>query len=294
MQIGIERLGNGPIIRPHMDDRMGDNINGPSLIRAPDWITKPLGKYYLYFGHHDGRYIRLATADDLAGPWRMHQPGVLPLDQSLFAGHIASPDVLVDQTTQRIRLYYHGAPEPSRLNQEQFTRAAISADGLHFEAREEVLGRPYMRTIRIGEFFYSIAMPGIFYRSRDGVSDFETGPNPFPPGMRHAALLLRGDRLIVFYTQVGDTPERILWSEIDLTADWTDWTPTASTVLLEPERNYEGGDLELVPSERGLARGPVRQLRDPAVFEDREDTYLLYSVAGEYGIAIARLTMTET
>jgi hypothetical protein len=32
----ITRLAQHPIIRPHMDDRMGDNINGPSLIRVPD------------------------------------------------------------------------------------------------------------------------------------------------------------------------------------------------------------------------------------------------------------------
>ena len=55
----IERLSTNPIIRPHMDAMMGDNINGPSLIRVPDWIDNPLGRYYLYFANHKGRYIRL-------------------------------------------------------------------------------------------------------------------------------------------------------------------------------------------------------------------------------------------
>ena len=59
-----------------MDDRMGDNINGPSLIRVPDWIPSALGKYYLYFAHHQGTYIRLAYADQLEGPWRLYSPGV--------------------------------------------------------------------------------------------------------------------------------------------------------------------------------------------------------------------------
>src|SRR5687767_15557512 len=89
----IRRFPENPIIRPNMDARMGDNINGPSLIRVPDWVERPLGRYYLYFGHHDGRYIRLAYADDLHGPWQTHKPGVLPLAASHFAGHIASPDV---------------------------------------------------------------------------------------------------------------------------------------------------------------------------------------------------------
>ena len=65
MNVTVERLGQGPIITPHMDGRMGDNINGPSLVQVPDWVPNPLGRYYLYFGHHDGRYIRLAFADEL-------------------------------------------------------------------------------------------------------------------------------------------------------------------------------------------------------------------------------------
>jgi hypothetical protein len=80
----VIRSSANPIIRPHMDDRMGDNVNGPSLIRMPDWVTAPLGRYYLYFAHHDGRYIRLAYADDLDGPWKIHRPGVLSLADARF------------------------------------------------------------------------------------------------------------------------------------------------------------------------------------------------------------------
>jgi len=55
-----------------MDGRMGANVNGPSLIRAPAWLPNPLGRYYLYFAHHQGAYIRLAYADRLEGPWRTY------------------------------------------------------------------------------------------------------------------------------------------------------------------------------------------------------------------------------
>jgi hypothetical protein len=65
----IRRFTTNPVIRPHLDDRMGDNVNGPSLIRVPDWIEEPLGRYYLYFAHHDGQYIRLAYSNELHGPW---------------------------------------------------------------------------------------------------------------------------------------------------------------------------------------------------------------------------------
>jgi hypothetical protein len=61
-------------------------------------------------------------------------------------------------------------------------------------------------------------------------------------------------------------------------------------VVLEPELEYEGGNLPRVPSVRGLAREPACQLRDPAIFRENGHTYLLYSVAGEHGIAIAELS----
>ena len=294
MHATIERLGAGPIIRPHMDRRMGANINGPSLVEMPDWVTNRLGRYHLYFAHHDGQYIRLAYSDNLTGPWRTHEAGVLPISESCFAGHIASPDVHVDNESRRITMYFHGSDERTGNGLPQHTRVALSDDGLNFVAREEILGRAYMRTVQYDGWHYAMAMPGIFYRSRDGLSEFETGPTPFAPNMRHAALLVRGQRLLVFYTQVGDEPERILLSTIDLTADWLSWRPGPPTVVLEPERDYEGGRLEIRPSVRGMAAEPVRELRDPAVFETADGAlYLLYAVAGEHGIAIARMTLSE-
>jgi hypothetical protein len=44
---------------------------------------------------------------------------------------------------------------------------------------------------------------------------------------------------------------------------------------------------------RGGEDEPVRQLRDPAIFTEDGRTYLLYSVAGESGIAIAELTVAD-
>jgi len=291
----VRRFPENPIIRPNMDARMGDNVNGPSLIRVPDWAERPLGRYYLYFAHHDGRYIRLAYADDLHGPWRTHEPGVLPLADSHVAGHIASPDVHVDEDQRQIRLYYHGSAHASGTGgvhgggAPQFSRVALSRDGLRFEAREEILGRPYMRLVQWGGWHYALGMPGVMYRSRDGLTGFEEGPALFASTMRHSALQLDGDRLAVFYTHAGDCPERILRSEIYLTPDWREWRAGEAVAVLEPEPEYEGGHLPLEPSRRGLVMGPVRQLRDPAIYREGSRTYLLYSVAGEYGIAIAEL-----
>ncbi len=78
------RLIDSPIISRELHPSIGDNIQGPSLIRTPEWITSPLGKYYLYFADHKGSYIRLAFADNLIGPWTIYPPGSLQLANSCF------------------------------------------------------------------------------------------------------------------------------------------------------------------------------------------------------------------
>jgi hypothetical protein len=54
--VRVERLLDGPIISPDLHPSIGVNIQGPSLIRVPDWIGGRLGDYYLYFADHKGRY----------------------------------------------------------------------------------------------------------------------------------------------------------------------------------------------------------------------------------------------
>jgi hypothetical protein len=299
--MNVRRFPQNPIIRPHMDTRMGENINGPSLIRVPAWVERPLGKYYLYFGHHQGKYIRLAYADALEGPWRTHEPGVLDLADSFFVKHLASPDLLVDDDRRELRLYYHG-PQAERDRQpgqryahhSQATRVALSRDGLRFEPRDEVLGAPYMRVFRWQGWYYGIGMPGILHRSHDGLADFEEGHTPFDAicdDMRHCALDLdeKSGVLTVYYTNRGDCPERILRTTIDLKPDWREWAVTPPELVLEPELDYEGVNAPHVPSHGGAIHEPAYQLRDPYIFHDSGRRYLLYSVAGERGLALSEL-----
>ena len=77
-------------------------------------------------------------------------------------------------------------------------------------------GTPYFRVFQYGGYHYAIGMPGVFYRSRDGLTGFVEGPTLFSENMRHCAVRLAVDRLSVFYSNAGDCPERILMSEIDL------------------------------------------------------------------------------
>ncbi len=294
----FRRFKTNPIIRPNMDDRMGDNINGPSLIRVPGWVSNPLGRYYLYFAHHQGTYIRLAYADNLEGPYTMYTPGVLDLAQSHFTEHVASPDVVIREDRNEIWMYYHGCciPHPPW----QATRLAVSSDGIHFRAGEEILGSAYWRTFQWRGMHYALAMPGKLYRSADGVSGWEEGPQIFPAecrqivdgeethcGMRHSAVRLKGSELQVFYSNRCDKPERILMASVRLSDDWTDWRPSEPVEVLAPEEDYEGVNEPHVASRGGAIHQPAWQLRDPAIFEEAGKTYLLYSVAGEHGIAMA-------
>jgi len=293
----LRRFDENPIIRPEMlPGTDGNNINGPSLIRVPDWVTNRLGKYYLYFGHHNGKYIRLAYANDLKGPWTIHEPGTLKLSESPgCTGHIASPDAHVDEQRKEIRLYFHG---PSRDGSGQKSFVATSGDGLKFKALADPLGLFYFRVFRWQDYWYAMSKGGKLYRSRKGLNTFEEGPNPLrmtlpgdrdynTPGPRHVALHRIGNVLQVYYSNIGDQPEKIFRTRITLAPDWLTWKSSPPKEVLRPRTEYEGADLPLKPSVACAVKGRENALRDPAIFEESGKVYLLYSVAGESGIAIA-------
>ena len=306
------RLDTNPIIKPDMlkgDD--GKNINGPSLIKVPDWVKAPLGKYYLYFAHHEGKYIRLAYSDNINGPWKIYEKGTLRIEDCICnfksesfspVKHIASPDIIIDSIKKEFVMYFHcpvySGGSDSLESYPQVTLRATSRNGIDFKPEKEMLGDYYFRVFKWNTQFYAIARLGVFYRSKDGISNFEKGPNPFlkiqnPSMLRHSAVIVRKNVLYVFYSRIGDMPERILLSKIQLKDDWNTWTPSEPQTILEPMFDYEGINEPLKKSLVGISTEPVRELRDPAIFEEKGKTYLLYSVSGELGIAIAEIIFTK-
>ena len=329
------------------------NINGPSLVRVPDWVEAPLGRYYLYFAHHKGKHIRMAFADQLAGPWTYYEDStgtrsssVLPLgktgtplkeggktnlttlldymgwseaialaqigrttrkvykeklDQDIKTSepttpHLASPEIVVDHEQKRMILYFHAVVEGSL----QMSFVAQSRDGLQFEVIPKPVALPYMRSFS-GDFtkklhgqHYFLTMPGMLYRSTDGFTDFEVRQKwLFDTAVRHAGLYLQGTDLHLFYTRVGDEPERILYTMVDVSSpNWKEWRAGPSQELLQPEKDWEGAKLPIQPSLRGEVSLQVNQLRDPDIFEDRDGSlYLLYAGGGEQGIGIASMKL---
>ena len=311
-QVEAVRLGDGPVIWPGMpglEGDLGSNIDGPAVIKAPTWLPHPFGKYYMYFGHHRGTYIRLAFADRPEGPWKVYAPGTLRLDQTSALNHVASPDVLVDDAHKRILLYFHGPIEPvdrdyggRPYRQQSFV--AVSSDGIHFEDVSGPFAQPYIKVFRYKGAVYGLAMSdkgsaypawlrsGQFFRSVDGLLPFAAGPRILTE-MRHGAVLVQGDTLDIFYTVVGEEPERILFSQVDLRPNWYEWTATAPTEVLRPEKAWEGADVALEASKGGMSEARERALRDPAVLDDDGQVYLYYTVAGELGIAVAKVTLPK-
>ena len=336
----VVRFKDNPIIRHEMlPGPAGINICYPSLIRVPGWLPNPLGKYYLHFADHKGTYIRLAYANQVEGPWTIHEPGTLQLEQMIavaranspgeeaeVAGkHVASPDVHVDDEKREIRMYFHFSITP-RATWGHRSGVAVSPDGLRFQpVGTKPIGQPYLRVFRRDEFYYALDRIGGLTRSRDGLTDFEPGNPEFaaavghkvrgsglpaigtrnalarargeedvlPGEMRHSAVSIDGDVLTVFFSRGGDLPEHIMCAQASLQGDWTTWRLSPPVTVLLPEMDYEGGKMPLgAPTNQGMQKLPrplFRELRDPFVFRDQGKTYLLYSVAGEGGIAGASL-----
>jgi len=195
----VTRLNAGePIITEAMfvaagaTGREGRNINGPSIIRVPDWIAPenradPSAVYYLYFAHHGGNYIRLAWAEHIEGPWNLYQVGagvsvgsrgVLDLGSDdrinigngiAIRGHVASPDVHADDKNRRMIIYFHGQAYVNGVGMGQESFVATSPYGLDFSGRIEpvILGDFYFRVFEYSDSLYAVAKSGRLYKAPD-------------------------------------------------------------------------------------------------------------------------------
>jgi hypothetical protein len=323
LPIRATRLPQNPLITIKSSSTLGDNVNGPAIIRVPSWIEHPLGRYYMYFAHHMGAHIRIAYADAITGPWHVYDPGVLqvkdtafyrpqpdpPENLENFYTHVASPEIYVDEANKRLIMWFHGwwtegamwpvGPAAAQTwarqhGYAQNTQSAESSDGLHFTVKPAITKTSYLRVFQRDGYFYGIARLGLLLRSRDPFTSFEVGPNVFRSGpsagrVRHVALLQKGSTLYVFFTSIGDAPERVMMSTVDVSGDWQTWKASEPIELLRPSAQYECTNLPNEPSDAGDIKGPAQQLRDPAIFQDSGKTYLFYSICGEQGIAVAEL-----
>ncbi|MBP7141807.1 MAG: hypothetical protein KBA71_07855 [Opitutaceae bacterium] len=326
--IRAERMLDRPLIAPAMlpgDD--GESINGPSLIRVPDWVQNRLGRYYLYFAHHDGKYIRFAYANEISGPWTLLQGGLLPVGrQQALRGHIASPEAVIDEETRQIYLFTHGPPREGGGS--QVSTVAVSPDGRTFRDLGGVVGPAYLRVFRHEGTWYALNGSGTLLQTKKlGMAFHPVGqiigqeilnsidpwlrgePGAVAPDrrpksgdgrydIRHVGTDLHGGRLYVYFSCLNHRPERIIATAVDLRGPPDTWRARGVFEVLQPERPWEGADLPLAYSRGGstikYGYNRVRELRDPAVYREGDEAWLLYSTAGEYGIGLARLHYAAT
>jgi hypothetical protein len=281
---------HGPIITPNMlpgDD--GANINYPSLIKVPEWVANPLGRYYLYFSsHRHARYIRLAYANEITGPWTVYAPGTLTETQmqSVF---VTAPEAYVDHAVHQIRLYVQ-----TRQSGSNRTGVAAATDGISFTPVNKNIGEGYCRLFTRGiETFGLFGDRGVqVRRSKNGI-DFEDGPSLFAdvpgPYVRHVGLQQLANSLRVFFTQKLVAPEHIRMGVVNLDAPWASWSIGTTVEIMRPEMAYEGAKEPMTISRKGPARNKEHALRDPFIYEESGRTWLIYAIAGESGLALAEL-----
>lgn len=271
----------------------GSNINGPSLIKVPDFIKNPLGKYYLYFGHHEGTFIRMAYSDDVTANYKIYEGGVLNLSQlnKNFnkPNHLASPDVIINNENKTIIMYFH-CPYNNKLTS-QSTFYATSFDGLTFNVHNENILYPYFRYFTHDNEKYGLAMNKIGNSSYTSVMKRNFITDKFEeicqilPNSRHTCVTTTNKKVFICYSTVGDCPEHICMCELEIDNNFIRTKNNFSLIL--PELQYEHSNKKPTKSEYGISRETVCQLRDPFVYVENDIAYILYTISGERGIAIA-------
>jgi hypothetical protein len=280
-----------PVIIPSMFTEENDNINGPTVIKVPKWVQNPLGKYYLYFSNHTGTNIKLAYSNNIEGPWSLYSQGSLSLKEASCEGHVASPDILIDNDKQEIVMYYHGDTEEG-----QKTFYAVSKNGINFKSEPNPQGSFYFRVFKYLNDYYAIAKnqnkDAIIYKSKTGKNDFKPIFNILP-NSRHTSVLIENDYLYIFYTNIGEAPEQIYYCKIKLDKDINNWEVEEVSSILKPTFKFEGANTPLNKSLPGSStirwKRPVNEVRDPFIFKDLDRLYIFYTVEGELGIGLAEI-----
>ncbi len=302
----LVRYLDRPLLHIGSHPSIGRNINGPCVIRTPDWVPDALGRFYMYFAHHTGTHIRLAIADNVRGPWRVADTPPLRLSDSKFAqnpvtyrtaagrlvtepAHIASPDVHILEKSRQIVMLFHGLQNDGT----QSTGVAVSTNGRDFstEGFETNIAPPYLRVCKTPDQLIGVAWGGEVFTSHSLLGPFEKGPpvleRPNGPDLipRHPALVWKNGTLHCFYTLIGDCPERVWHVPVSPGASWSDWQTGTPNMILAPDRIWEGSDIPETPSRIGEAKSMEKALRDPFVFED----HVFYAGGGENCIAAQRI-----
>lgn len=304
--------------------------NGPMPVKTRAWMNDILldgregpNEFILYYSSHNSGGSEssidvLGTPSVVEGPWRPIQPlnnrSVIQLPSNTSCSSLHSPSIVVDDEERSMFMYIHGhgckgvSAQPTLVFRStdgvKWTR---TTDGLYL-FRDLFYLTPLTSRRHEDGYFYAAAKTqespegsAILCRSTSMAGPFERGPI-LGRGLRHLHVHLVQDRhLFIFFTLIGDAPERILLGTVDMMTDdddWMKWKLLPGPTILEPRFDYERGNARTTPSAAGGANGPRVELRDPRFIAD-DDTdglsgLLFYTVQGEQALASAYLSINVT
>ncbi len=276
------------------------NINGPVCFRVPNWIKSPLGKYYLLFSDHQGKYLRLAYSDNMNSEWKISKTKILEIKKfkKILYDHIASPEIYLDHKNKNVCIYFHSRSR--RFGREQLTFVATSKNGIDYKIKNKDPIAPfYFRIFKYKNFFYGLTKGGDLFKSKNKFSKFKFIKNIFNKysdkyhnkkgSVRHLCVKIKKKYLEVFYTKIGHRPERIYRGILKFLKNDKNWNVKHLEEILRPTKIYEGSNLKINISKSGPSKKIENAVRDPYILDDKNNTYLFYSVKGEKGIAFAKI-----
>ena len=215
---GVQLVAGGAVIA-----RKGPKTMFPTVIRVPDWLTveqraHPKANYYLYFSEHHGDHLFMSWAESLSGPWfefnlggrfnGFTRRGVFdvradPTRESF--GHLAAPDVHVDDQNHQFIMFFHAKNQPETVSpsgmvvpQLHKNFVATSANGLNFFdpktaggqsghgprtvtvdgiTRDLWIADPYQRAFQHHNRWYSVSRRGMIDTPRGDAGPWEANPD---------------------------------------------------------------------------------------------------------------------
>jgi hypothetical protein len=322
---------------PHAKPNL--NMNGPAMpIMVRKWMThEALQSFSVVlfvspFSTEDGIQAIGLDTSDLTGQtvWKKLNV-VLNIPREVHQNpckSLQSPSIIVDDEKQRLVMHIHvlqcEKEDGVKIKPDHHTLLLMSKDGISWDLHQE-FEKPKKTSYLLRDAFY-LSVPvysvrdGYFYamaktqedplgslalyRSRSLEGPFEEGPI-IARGVRNVRIYLSthpadSNMIYVFFTLIGDMPERILLGSIDVNSGseaWMYWKLLPGPTLVQPEYWYESGNSTVKPSQNGAALESVDLIRDPRFLPDvqrsnkRLSGMLFYSVQGEQGIAIAKISI---
>jgi len=266
--------------------------------------------------------LGLFVAENLGtGPWQ-DISHLLEVDaKSVACDSLHAPDVHVDSMHRKLFMYVYGhgclrANGTRFANQPTFKFESV--DGLIWQPsrhvhRDETQNHSSLPFMTEGLFYTRLLFMKddvfVFGKSQENPEGYLTVSggktlNALPSqrqqllkGVRHFSIHRVADVLLIFFTLISDSPERIMMGTLDLTKSWLEWEILPGPIILQPELRFEHGGVDISPSKAGSAGcKPKHELRDPFFFATDTSVsilrgWLLYAVKGEGGVALSQLEL---